>query len=237
MDSVYIGYDTRMPAAYMVANKSLAAHAKRRLDVNPILLPHLRSIGLYDRPTRFKDGVMWDDISGAPMSTEFAISRFFVPYLARYRGWSIFCDSDFMFFDDIAKVFDMADSKYAVMCVKHDYQPAETVKMDGQKQMNYAKKNWSSFMLFNNAHPSNAKLCPKMLNSLPGRDLHGFCWLHDSEIGELPASWNWLEGHSTGKEISAIHYTRGTPDMVGYEHTPFADIWRSYAGELCISES
>lgn len=235
MDRVYIGYDTRMPAAYMVANKSLARHARRPIDVEPILLPHLRGLGLYDRPTRYKDGTLWDDISGAPMSTEFAISRFFVPYLSRYRGWSIFCDSDFMFFDDISKVFDMADSRYAVMCVKHDYQPAEGVKMDGQKQLNYAKKNWSSFMLFNNSHASNAKLNLRLLNSVPGRDLHGFCWLDDSEIGEIPASWNWLEGHSTGAEISAIHYTRGTPDMIGYEHTPHAETWRHYAGALCIS--
>ena len=54
-------------------------------------------------------------------STEFTFSRFLVPYLQNYRGWAIFCDSDFIFLNDIDELFSLADSKYAVMCVQHEY--------------------------------------------------------------------------------------------------------------------
>jgi hypothetical protein len=49
-------------------------------------------------------------------------------------------------------------------------------------------------MLFNCDHPSNKKLTVEMINTLPGRDLHRFCWLEDDEIGELDPGWNWLVG-------------------------------------------
>lgn len=230
-DRVFIGFDSRFRLAYDVAVDSLRANTKlRSLKVFPIVLSRLKAAGLYYRPMRQIDGHMYDDISAAPMSTEFAISRFLVPFLSNYKGWSIFCDSDFLFRADIKKVFDMADSRYAVMCVKHQYEPPEKMKMDGQLQQLYARKNWSSFMLFNNKHPANRFLNVENINQLPGRDLHRFCWLQDQHIGDLPQSWNWLEGHSDPEiAVDAVHYTRGTPDLPGYENAPFADEWRSYA--------
>ena len=120
----------------------------------------------------------------------------------------------------------MLDPTKALMCVKHDYAPDDATKMDGQVQSQYSRKNWSSFMIFNNAHPKNTKLCPQYINSLPGRDLHAFCWLDDDDIGALPEKWNWLEGHSDGNiKPSAVHFTRGTPDMPGYEEIPYAQEW------------
>jgi hypothetical protein len=41
--------------------------------------------------------------------------------------------------------------------VQHDYKPKEKFKMDGQQQTLYPRKNWSSFVVFNCAHPSNKK--------------------------------------------------------------------------------
>lgn len=228
--NVFIGGDSRFQRAYDVALASLLRHSSKILNVPKLDLADLRDRGLYYRPTTRKDGVMWDEISGAPMSTEFAISRFLVPFLSDYEGWSIFCDSDFLFRADIAKVFEQADEKYAVMCVHHNYAPPEGVKMDGQQQLNYARKNWSSFMLFNNAHPANQFLSIENVNKFTGRDLHRFIWLLDSQIGRLDESWNWLEGHSN-PEITpdAVHFTRGTPDLAGYENVPYADEWRAYA--------
>lgn len=232
MDSVFIGFDSRFQMAYDVAFKSLKAESSMRdLKVFPIILSRLKAAGLYDRPMSMLGGQMYDQISAAPMSTEFAISRFYTPFLSGYSGWSVFCDSDFLFRSDIRKVFDMADNKYAVMCVKHEYAPQEKVKMDGQMQQLYARKNWSSFMLFNNSHPANKFLDVHNVNTLAGRDLHRFCWLGDDDIGALPQSWNWLEGHSDSSICpDAVHYTRGTPDMAGYESTPYAAEWRAYAG-------
>jgi hypothetical protein len=96
--------------------------------------------------------------------------------------------------------------------------------MDGQQQVAYARKNWSSVALWNCDHPANRRLSLVDVNERPGRDLHAFYWLHDDEIGELPARWNWLVGVQDKPEDPAIaHFTLGTPDMV--PNSPHADIW------------
>jgi hypothetical protein len=230
---IFIGYDQKMPLAYAVANRSLVEKSTLAAEIEPLLLPQLSALGYYTRPTSIRSGNMFDNISEAPMSTDFAISRFLVPALSNFWGWSLFCDSDFMFMSDIKKIFEMKDPKYAVMCVKHNYNAQEGVKMQGQAQTAYPRKNWSSFMLFNNAHPANRFLSCANVNKYTGRDLHRFCWLPDDLIGSIDESWNWLEGHSS-EEITpdAIHYTRGTPDMVGYESVKYADQWRAYALEF-----
>ena len=174
MNNVFIGFDVRMPVAYSVAVRSLIAHSKKDVSIYPLLLAHLRGGGIYNRPTSIKNGGMFDEISQAPMATEFAISRFLIPYLCGFKGWVVFCDSDFMFMEDISKALEQADDRFAVMCVKHEYDPPEGVKMDGQAQTRYMRKNWSSFMLFNCAHPANRFLSVENVNALPGRDLHRF---------------------------------------------------------------
>lgn len=229
LGNAYIGFDIRMPDAYMVAVRSMLDTTNRPLMIKPLTLPHLRACRAYTRNTTKdnKTGALWDTISEAPMSTQFAISRFLIPALQGFRGVSIFCDSDFMFRADVYELFDRFDPRYAISCVKHNYEPTEQLKMDGQPQTQYDRKNWSSFMLINNEHPSNRWLTIDNVNSLPGRDLHRFCWLKDDEIGELDPAWNWLEGHSSMDiKPKAVHYTRGTPDMAGYENVPYADEWR-----------
>lgn len=227
--SAFIGYDFRWPLAYGVTVRSLMQYAPG-INITPLLLPHFQALGIYDRPMHIHKNQMHDVISDAPMATEFAISRFFIPYLAQYQGWSLFCDSDFLFRADLSGLFDLIDPEKAVMCVQHSYTPPETTKMDGQAQTLYRRKNWSSLMLINNEHPANRILEPSLLNQLPGRDLHAFNWLEDSQIGALPSEWNWLEGHSADAiNAKAVHFTRGTPDMPGYEHVRYADEWRDVA--------
>lgn len=232
--SAFIGYDSRQPLAYAVAIRSLKNQtAGMDLPITPILLPDLQGKGLYDREMVKRDGQMFDVISSAPMSTEFAISRFFIPYLANYKGWSLFTDSDFLFRKPLDELFAQADDSKAIMCVQHEYEPPETVKMDGQLQTLYRRKNWSSMMLINNEHPKNRVLEPKLLNALPGRDFHAFSWLEDDDIGALDVRWNWLEGHSDQDiDPAVVHFTRGTPNMPGYETTPFADEWRAVADTI-----
>ena len=231
--SVYIGFDPREIDAFLVARQSLKSRATGPISVYGLDQRPLIRKGLYWRETRVRDGLMWDTISDAPMSTEFAISRFLVPHLARERrlvdnaGWALFIDADVMVRGNISRLFDLADETKAVMCVKHDFRPPEGVKMDGQAQTQYARKNWSSVMLINCNHPSNEKLTVEMVNELPGRDLHRFCWLEDEEIGSLPVTWNWLVGHSDpgvmGPQL--VHYTDGIPRMPGYMDAPFAEEW------------
>lgn len=227
MINVFIGYDPRWPSAYAVAARSLQQMASLRIRVQPLLLPHMQAVGYYDRPTTLIEGQLHDEISNAPMATEFAISRFFAPMLCDYKGFSLFCDSDFLFRADIRVLISDIDYTKAVSCVKHNYNPVEDTKMNGQAQTKYARKNWSSLMVFNNEHLKNRALNWRTLNSIPGRDLHRFAWLNDDDIGEIDARWNWLEGHhDPSMNPLAVHFTRGTPDMPGYENAPFADEWR-----------
>ncbi|TIU82677.1 MAG: glycosyltransferase [Mesorhizobium sp.] len=161
------------------------------------------------------------------MATEFACSRFLVPRLAK-SGWALFMDCDMLVRADLQKLFALADPSKAVMVVKHDHRPRETVKMDGQAQTLYARKNWSSVILWNVDHPAHQALTTDLVNSVPGRDLHRFCWLDDAEIGALEVKWNWLVGHSDPEvNPSIVHFTDGVPTMPGYEDCAYADEWRA----------
>lgn len=225
--SVYIGFDPREVAAFAVARHSLISHCSDpQIEVNGLVLKDLQAGGLFYRPQEKLNGVIWDEISGAPCATEFSISRFLIKELAG-TGWALFMDSDMLIRGDIAEVFELCDSSKAVMCVKHRHEPSGVLKMDGQVQTNYARKNWSSFFAINVDHSANAALTVEMVNQLPGRDLHRFCWLDDDDIGALPEVWNWLAGHSSGHlEPKNVHHTEGSPCMPGYENALYADEWR-----------
>ena len=161
-------------------------------------------------------------------STQFTYSRFLVPALMNYEGWAIFCDCDFIFLDDIAKITENLDETKAVYCVKHDYTPKEKHKMDGQKQTIYPRKNWSSFILFNCSHPKNKTLSIELVNKETGAYLHQFKWLEDNEIGSLDERWNWLEGWTSNHNQSspfAVHYTRGGPWFKEWQDVEFAKEW------------
>jgi lipopolysaccharide biosynthesis glycosyltransferase len=228
--SIYIGYDPREVEAFAVCRHSLQRYTD--IPIQAICLDDVRDAGMYWRPMSKRDGKLWDNISAAPCATEFAISRFLTPMLAR-EGWAVFMDCDILARTDINDLFAMADPRYAVMCVQHHHAPThETLKMDGQLQTLYARKNWSSVMMFNCDHPSNRDLTINLINTVPGRDLHRFCWLRDDEIGDLPMSWNWLVGASD-PEIAPdlVHFTSGGPWFEGYEHVPYADEWREVRRE------
>lgn len=232
--SVWLGFDPRETAAFAVARHSIRSTCNIPVPVAGLVLERLRRSGLYWRPTekRINEETgaeqLWDVISDAPMATEFSISRFLTPHLAQ-TGWALFMDCDMLVRSSVRDLFEKAYSRYAVMCVKHVHEPKEGVKMDGQMQTLYRRKNWSSFMLFNCDHPANKALTVDMVNELPGRDLHRLCWLdgHDDLIGELDISWNWLVGHSDPTVTPRnVHFTDGIPTMKGYENVAYADEFR-----------
>ena len=232
--SIFIGWDPREADAFAVARESIIRNLSIRLPVYGLVLSVLKAKGLYYRPMEIRASaadrpVMWDVISQAPMSTEHACARFLVPYLAQ-SGWALFMDGDMLVRADLRRLFDKLDEKYAVYCVKHFYPPNEdTLKMDGQIQTVYYRKNWSSFCVFNVSHPANKPLREniELANTLPGRDLHRFCWLNDDHIGSLDPEWNFLIGHSAHiEEPKVVHFTTGIPSMPGYENCAFADEWR-----------
>jgi hypothetical protein len=229
--SIWLGYDSKETTAFAVAKYSIRKF-DRHIPIRGLVMDSLRDAGLYYRPTqRVKHGRIYqlrDVISEAPMSTEFAISRFLVPHLAK-SGWALFADSDVIFRTNVNVLFRLADPTKALMCVQHDYQPRNETKKGGQLQTVYSRKNWSSVMLFNCDHPANQKLTVEMVNTVPGRDLHRFCWLDDAQIGALPKEWNYLVGHTklNGQKPALVHFTEGLPDLPGYEDQEFADEWRA----------
>ena len=231
---IFVGWDEREQEAWGVCRASLLRHASVPLHIVKLDQAALRRAGWYRREWRYVEGQKIDQGDLRPFSTDFAFSRFFVPALSLYQGWALFCDCDFLFTRDIATVFDLADDKYAAMCVKHNHVPTEGVKMDGKSQGRYHRKNWSSLCLWNNAHPSNAAMTGYGVNEWPGGFLHAFSWLRDEEIGEIPPTWNWLAGvNEPLKETPAgIHFTLGVPTMPGCQKTPYAPLWRSVRASL-----
>lgn len=232
--TIWVGFDKREVASFAVTCHSVRRRLTLRIPVRGLVLDNLKRDGLYHRESelrRINDTlVTWDLISDAPQSTEHANARFLTPFLAE-SGWALFMDGDMLALDDVSMVFEGLDPAKAVYCVKHRQVPDYQVKMDGQVQTVYARKNWSSFVIFNKSHAANKALTVEMINTLPGRDLHRFCWLTDDLIGELDPSWNYLVGHTQGvTKPRVVHFTDGTPDMHGYEASEYAGEWREELG-------
>jgi hypothetical protein len=227
---VYLGWDPRETKAFDVARASIAKRTSEPIQIMPLRLQHL---SILTRPIEVHPtGQMWCPISNAPMSTEFAISRFAVPFLQE-DGWALFADCDILCWSDIKELFALADEKYAVMVVKHEHRGEEfTIKMDKKIQTFYQRKNWSSVVLWNCGHPANKRFTLDNLNQWPGRDLHAFKWLNDDEIGELPQIWNWLVNVTPGEaEQKGIwHYTLGGPWLENWKGSKHDEAWK---GEAC----
>lgn len=236
---VWIGFDPREYPAFAVAKESIRQF-DRHLPVNGVILSDLQERGLYYRETTVRLGKLWDEISGAHMSTEFANARFLVPEIIRRQtydwhpgGWQLFVDCDVMFRASVYQLKELLDDSKAVFCVKHDHRPSFNVKMDGQTQEGYPRKNWSSVLAFNCDHPANKALTVELVNTVPGRDLHRFCWLEDEDIGELPPEWNWIPGVSDSSlSPKLVHWSEGGPWFDMFKDAPYADEWRRHLVRL-----
>ena len=220
---VYIGHDPREQAAYDVAVRSLR-RVTPGADVVPLKADRLAACGLLRRLMDHRGG-LYDLASNAPCATEFAASRFLVPHLAQ-TGWALFTDCDVLFLSDVRELLDQADPSKAVMVVKHPPLEDEGTKMDGALQVRYPRKNWSSVILWNCDHPANQRLSLQDVNERPGRDLHRFYWLADSEIGSLSPDWNWLVGVQPKPLAPKIaHFTLGGPWFPGWTGAEHDELW------------
>lgn len=213
MIPVFIGYDPREAAAFSVLAFSIQARATQPVTIAPLMLTQLSGVLTRERHPL--------------QSTDFSFSRFLAPYLSGFSGWSIFMDCDMLVLDDIERLWQLRDDRYAVMVVKHDHVPKETQKFLGEPQSKYEKKNWSSVMLFNNAKCK--ALTPEYVNTASGLELHQFKWLGDDGlIGELPERWNHLVGYNPPRPDAAlVHYTLGGPYFEEYRDCEYSTEWRT----------
>ena len=212
MFQIYIGYDPKETVAYHTLAHSILRRSSIPVSIAPVMQSQLK--GLYTRAR------------GATESTEFSLTRFLVPALSQFRGWSLFMDCDMLCRADIAELaaFTEHSADKAVLVCKHEYVPKTARKFLGQVQTRYERKNWSSFMLLNNA--LCAALTPAYVNSASGLELHRFAWIDDAKIGTLPLEWNWLVGeypHNPAAKIA--HYTLGGPYFEEYRDCDYAAEW------------
>ena len=221
--NIYVGWDSREPVAADVLKYSIQKHTSVPVNIIYLQQDKLREQGLY-----------WREID-ALASTEFTFTRFLVPYLNNYQGHAIFVDCDFLAVTDLAELIDSADDKKAIQVVQHDYSPPEGVKMDGQRQLPYPRKNWSSMMLWNCGHKDNRKVDLEFVNTATGQELHRFTWLKDKDIGCLSPEWNWLVGWYREQRDGLpkfLHYTEGGPWFDQYKNCEYADLWLAYQDSL-----
>lgn len=214
MLQVYIGYDPKESVAFYTLAHSILRRASAPVAIVPLMQSQLQ--GLYTRPR------------GPTESTEFSLTRFLVPALSGYRGWSVFMDCDMLCRADVSELeaHIRRQPEKAVLVCQHDYVPKTERKFLGQVQTKYPRKNWSSLMIFNNQRC--AHLTPEYVNTASGLDLHRFNWLEDGQIGDLPLEWNWLVGEYDYKpDAKIVHYTLGGPYFDEYRDCDYADEWRA----------
>lgn len=239
---VWIGYDPRETVGFVVSDASVRRHTTGlHARVDRLALAPLQSGGVYTRKMHAVDGQRYDTLSDAPISTDHAIARFFVPLLCGYEGWAVFMDGDVLVRRDLSELLALKDSTKAVQVVQHlpfnDSVTGDAVKKGGEIQSSYPRKNWSSVMLMNCGHSAWQAMDVERLNTSKGRYLHGFEWMLAGEVGRLPNEWNCLVGLQwmMPSDPAIIHYTLGTPDVVAKTNTrqadvlPFADEWWAMA--------
>lgn len=222
---VFVGHDPREDIAFQVLRHSILRRASCPVEVWPISRGYL------------EDGGIWTRKPDPAESTEFSLTRFLAPWIANQtrpdigrRERVLYMDCDFLVLDDITKVWDsVAGQDFAVACIKHDYQPVASVKMDGRTQTTYPRKCWSAMMLFDCASPEMAALVPARVNEAAPSYLHQMHWAEDSRIAALPGRWHWIEGWNPIPAVgypSGIHFTMGGPWMSGWEDVSYAHWWR-----------
>ena len=214
MIDIYIGYDPKESAAYHVLAHSIIRRASVPVRITPL-----------------RQSLLVDEYSRAPdtrASTEFSLTRFLVPYLSNYTGVSIYMDCDMLMLGNVAALGHWSSSIFSVSCVKHDYTSRYQTKMQGQVQYEYPRKNWSSFMVFDNA--ACKTLTVPYVNEATPAELHRMDWVPGGgvHIGSLSLDWNHLVGEyedRDAKDLKCLHWTLGGPWWNSYRNTAYADLW------------
>lgn len=220
--NIFIGYEPAESIAWHTMAHSIFSQASIPVAIIPVNIANLKNI--YSR------------VKDLRQSNEFSYSRFLVPFLSEYKGYSIFFDCDMMVRCDIKEILKVIDSEpdKAVYVVKHNYEPKDKIKYLNNVQYSYPRKNWSSVVLWNNSHPSNSIVTPSFVNEATPKILHRFEWLKDEEIGELDIRWNWLVGEYEQPPIDVknVHWTVGGPYFKEYENVDFSKEWIKLKEEI-----
>ena len=226
MLKIFIGYDQREAVAWHTMAHSIMEKSSIPISFVPVNQVNQRKI--FTRPIDSKQ------------SNEFSISRFLVPHLSDYSGYSVFFDCDMLVRVDIAEILNVINEQpgKAVYCVQHSYEPKDDIKYLNTVQYKYPRKNWSSVVLWNCGHHANKKVDLNFVNNATPMELHRFSWLKDDEIGALDVRWNWLVGEyaEPPNDVKNIHWTVGGPYFNEYKDVDFSDEWRDAVKKINYCE-
>ena len=99
---IVVGFDDREAIAYHTFVQSVIENSTLPTRFLP-----LNITSLTDYTEVHKDG-----------SNNFIYTRFLVPYLMNFKGWAIYADGDMVCLEDIKKLWNKRNDKYAVQVVK-----------------------------------------------------------------------------------------------------------------------
>ncbi len=214
LTKIFIGYDPKETVAWHVMAHSIYSRSSVPVALIPLNRRNLG--GIYRREP------------DARQSNEFSYTRFLTPYLSGFEGTAVYFDCDMLMRVDISKLLEESRIEdHAIAVVKHDYTPRSSMKYLNNVQYTYPRKNWSSVIVWNCAHPANRVLTPDFINTQAPAVLHRFSWLDDSLIGSLDIRWNWLVGEydDAPDNICNLHWTIGGPYFNEYRDTAFSQEW------------
>ena len=152
------------------------------------------------------------------------IQSFLIPYLENYEGFSMFLDDDFFFKKSPLPMFYYLSPEDAVACIQYPQYKHDSVKFDGEVNIDYPCKLWSSMMVFNNGHEDCKKLTPEVVNTWTG-ELHQFEWTE--KISKIPEKYIFVEGYDNPEDKwdwSGIHFTRGGPWIDGMDTSGLSNL-------------
>ena len=163
----------------------------------------------------------------------FARTRYLVPLIDynTKNNWVAFVDDDFLFFKNPLTLYETLDNSKMLYVAKHpEYISVANSKMSEEnkshKNINYPRKNWTSFILFNkNKFP----LSTKDIFYAPMDWLHQLKWIEsEDDIGCIPLEWNWLVGEKNYPDridINAAHFTLGGPWYKKWHKSIYDEMW------------
>ena len=213
---LYVGFDAREEIGHHTFVSSVIHHTTTPVRITALGSAPLRNVW------------RWGSRDG---SNAFTYSRFLVPYLNEFKGWALFCDgADMLVRADLTELWALRDYSKAVQVVPHDYKTRHPRKYVGTRMeadnRDYPRKNQSSVMLINCVHNAWRELLPGAVAKLDGAFLHGFRFMQDRHIGELPMVWNWIvDEYGPNEEAKILHWTAGIPAWPHYSNAPMADEW------------
>lgn len=214
---IFTGYDARESEGWHVFVQSLIETSSRFALMPPL------------------SGVQADG------TTAFTYRRFAVPEECNWGGVALFLDAvDMLLRADVSGIERLYDPRYAVQVVKHSYKTRHPRKFVGTAMeadnRDYPMKNASSVILWNCGHISHFNRRQEIRDAIErgdGKFLHRFGWLKAEEIGELPASWNWLvDEFGESEDAKLLHWTAGAPFFSHYRDAPMAGEWHDVAKTL-----